>query len=300
MEQFYDNWWFQGKWLPFYQLHSVTGVSISWQELYPIYLTAWFGLPFGPIGEFASTVTTRLPLLFCLPRAPKFPMWWTLYGWSLFKHLVLILHLLLDIGTSPRLIMSLLIVCLVSRRHCAAFSHQMQCQLPAVQSLHFFSKFNHANASCLLLLPSVLLPLLVALTHPGSTIYAILPFQQPYFLREPLFTCPGVHLKPFCHPTPSQLAFLWHHQNLSGSSKESSYWVCLSPGSPLYVTSTVYLRPCMILNLSLEFYKRSHLPTVSILHQIYLLALLIFRSIWPDWKFPFALTSYNLITSKLL
>ena len=85
----------------------------------------------------------------------------------------------------------------------------------------FFSKFNHA--SCLLLLPSVLLPLLVALTHPGSTIYAILPFQQPYFLREPLFTCPGVHLKPFCHPTPSQLAFLWHHQNLSGSSKESSY-----------------------------------------------------------------------------
>lgn len=34
--------------------------------------------------------------------------------------------------------------------------------------------------------------------------------------------------------------------------------------------------------------KRSHLPTtVSILHQIYLLALLIFRSIWPDWKFPF-------------
>ena len=40
MEQFYDNRWFQGKWLPFYQLHSVTGVSISWQELYPIYLTA--------------------------------------------------------------------------------------------------------------------------------------------------------------------------------------------------------------------------------------------------------------------
>ena len=147
-------------------------------------------------------------------------------------------------------------------------------------------------------LPSVLLPLLVALTHPGSIILCDSAFSTTLF---PLRTCPGVHLKPFCHPTPSQLAFLWHHQSLSGSSKESSYWVCLSPGSPLYVTSTVYLRPCMILNLSLEFYKRSHLPTtVSILHQIYLLALLIFRSIWPDWKFPFALTSYNLITSKLL
>ena len=130
--------------------------------------------------------------------------------------------------------------------------------------------------------------------------YAILPFQQTYFCWEPLFTCLGVHLNSFFHP-PIQFAFLWHHQSLSGSSKESSYWVCLSPGSPLYVTSTVYLRPCMILNLSLEFYKRSHLPTtVSILYQIYLLALLIFRSIWPDWKFPFALTSYNLITSKLL
>ena len=186
MEQFYDNRWFKGKWLPFHQLRSLTGVSITWPELYPIYLTAWFGLPFGPIGESASTVTTRLLLLFCLPRAPKFPVWWALYGWSLFKHLVLILHLLLDIGTSPRLIMSLLIVCLVSRCHCSAILHQMHRQLPAVQSLHLLPKFNHA--SCLLLLPSVLLPLLVVLTHLGSTIYVILPFQQRLFpLRTPFY-----------------------------------------------------------------------------------------------------------------
>jgi len=49
MEQFYDNRWFQVKWLPSHQLCSLTGVSITWQELYPIYLTASFGLPFGPI-----------------------------------------------------------------------------------------------------------------------------------------------------------------------------------------------------------------------------------------------------------
>ena len=40
MEKFYDNRWFQCKWLPFHQLHSVTVVSISWQQLYPIYLAA--------------------------------------------------------------------------------------------------------------------------------------------------------------------------------------------------------------------------------------------------------------------
>ena len=29
MEQFYYNRWFQGKWLPFHQLRSLTGVSIT-------------------------------------------------------------------------------------------------------------------------------------------------------------------------------------------------------------------------------------------------------------------------------
>ena len=116
-----------------------------------------------PLG--LSTVTTRLSLLFCLPRAPKFPVWWTLYGWSLFKHLVLILHLLLSM--SPGLIMSLLSILFPDTCHRSAFLHQTYCHLPAVRSLNFWPKFNHA--SCLLLLPSVLLPLLVALTHPRST-----------------------------------------------------------------------------------------------------------------------------------
>ena len=75
---FYDNRWYQDKWLPSHHLSCLTGVSITWQELYPIYLDARSRLPFGPVGEFASTVTTRLSLLFCLPRAPKFSVWWTL------------------------------------------------------------------------------------------------------------------------------------------------------------------------------------------------------------------------------
>ena len=35
---FFDNQWFQGKWLPSHQLNPSTGISITWQELYPIYL----------------------------------------------------------------------------------------------------------------------------------------------------------------------------------------------------------------------------------------------------------------------
>lgn len=35
---FFNNQWFQGKWLPSHQLNPTTGISITWQELYPIYL----------------------------------------------------------------------------------------------------------------------------------------------------------------------------------------------------------------------------------------------------------------------
>ena len=35
---FFNNQWFQGKWLPSHQLSPTSGISIAWQELYPIYL----------------------------------------------------------------------------------------------------------------------------------------------------------------------------------------------------------------------------------------------------------------------
>ena len=35
---FFDNLWFQGKRLPSHQLNPALGISITWQELYPIYL----------------------------------------------------------------------------------------------------------------------------------------------------------------------------------------------------------------------------------------------------------------------
>ena len=216
------------------------------------------------VGEFASTVTTRLSLRFCLPRAPKFPVWWTLYGWSLFKHLVLILHLLLSM--SPGLIMSLLSILFPDTCHCSAFLHQTHCHLPAVRSLNFWPKFNHA--SCLLLLPSVLLPLLVALTHPRSTIYAILPFQQPYFLWEPLFTCRGVHLKPFCHPPLQPTRFLMAPSKFMAAVKILHIrFNCLQDlPSMSFLFKTLH-----DIKSSFGISKRSHLPiTVSILHQIHL------------------------------
>lgn len=136
MEQFYDNRWFKGKWLPFHQLHSLTGVSITWPELYPIYLTAMIWAPLWA-NTFASTVTTCRCNFVCqeLHNSPcDEPCMVDHFSNS---HLVLILHLLL--GMSPRL-MSLLIVCLVSRCHCSAFSTRCiampaPCPIPT-----FFSK----------------------------------------------------------------------------------------------------------------------------------------------------------------
>lgn len=43
---FFDNQWFQGKWLPSHQINPDTGISITWQELYPIYLACML---WGPL-----------------------------------------------------------------------------------------------------------------------------------------------------------------------------------------------------------------------------------------------------------
>ena len=40
---FFNNLWFQGRWLPSHQLNSATG--IQWQELYPIYLACMLWAP---------------------------------------------------------------------------------------------------------------------------------------------------------------------------------------------------------------------------------------------------------------
>ena len=42
---FFNNEWFQGKWLPSHQLNPATGISIAWQELYPIYLACMLWAP---------------------------------------------------------------------------------------------------------------------------------------------------------------------------------------------------------------------------------------------------------------
>ena len=42
---FFDNLWFQGKWLPSHQLNPASGISITWQELYPIYLACMLWAP---------------------------------------------------------------------------------------------------------------------------------------------------------------------------------------------------------------------------------------------------------------
>ena len=129
--------------------------------------------PLWAIGEFASTVTTRLSLLFCLPRAPKFPEWWTLSGWSLIKHLGLILHLLR--GGSIGLIITLLMVCLVSRCPGSAFSYQTHRQLP-VRSLHFWPKINHASRSLYFPVYCCLYPSHLLIRE--APFYAILRNQQ--------------------------------------------------------------------------------------------------------------------------
>ena len=133
----------------------------------------------------------------------------------------------------------------------------------------FWQKFNHAGCSpyfpvyCYLYSSHLLIR--------GAPFYAVLPFQQPYILWEPLFTCPGVPINPFCHP-PSQLAplaFIWQQLII----------FILSLNFPL---CHFYLKPCVALNASLEFLERSHPPiTVSILHQIYLV-LQPFRSMDMD------------------
>ena len=42
---FFDNLWFQGKWLPSHQLNPASGISIIRQELYPIYLACMLWAP---------------------------------------------------------------------------------------------------------------------------------------------------------------------------------------------------------------------------------------------------------------
>lgn len=42
---FFNNQWFQGKWLPSQQLNPAYGISIAWQELYPIYLATMLWAP---------------------------------------------------------------------------------------------------------------------------------------------------------------------------------------------------------------------------------------------------------------
>ena len=43
---FFDNMWFQGSWLPSQKLNPDSGISIAWQELYPIYLACMVWTPF--------------------------------------------------------------------------------------------------------------------------------------------------------------------------------------------------------------------------------------------------------------
>ena len=42
---FFDNQWLQGEWLPSHQLNPASGISITWQELYPIYLACMLWAP---------------------------------------------------------------------------------------------------------------------------------------------------------------------------------------------------------------------------------------------------------------
>ena len=77
---FFDNQWFQGSWLPGHHLNPVTGISITWQELYPIYLACML---WGPMWanrricfhcdnqatvSILSTKTSRIPRIMNLVR----------------------------------------------------------------------------------------------------------------------------------------------------------------------------------------------------------------------------------------
>lgn len=42
---FFQNKWFQGTWAPQHHLHPATGISLTWQELYPIYLACKLWAP---------------------------------------------------------------------------------------------------------------------------------------------------------------------------------------------------------------------------------------------------------------
>lgn len=42
---YYNNQWFQGKWLQEHQIHLPSGISIAWQELFPIYLACMVWAP---------------------------------------------------------------------------------------------------------------------------------------------------------------------------------------------------------------------------------------------------------------
>ena len=68
---FLQNLCFQGRWPPSHydQLNPSTGISIQLAGALP-YLP---GVPYGPTGEFAFTQVIKQRLLFCLPRAQKFP-----------------------------------------------------------------------------------------------------------------------------------------------------------------------------------------------------------------------------------
>ena len=101
MEQFYDNQWFQGKWLPSHQLRSLTGVSITWQELYPIYLTAWWAN--RRIGFYCDN---QAVIAILSAKSSKIPCVMNLVWLITFQTL----NLILPLSMSPGLIMSLLSV----------------------------------------------------------------------------------------------------------------------------------------------------------------------------------------------
>lgn len=105
----------------------------------------------------------------------------------------------------------------------------------------------------------------------GAPFYAILPFLQPYFHWEPLFSLPvWVHLNPFCHP-PIQLSFLWHYiSNFIWQQLRIS--ILSLHGFPPDLSSLSFLLKTLRgINSSPWGSKRCRLPiTVSIIHQIYL------------------------------
>ena len=50
---YFNTKWFQGRWLPHMQLSRVMGISIKWQELFPIVVAcAIYGTPIFPGNVF--------------------------------------------------------------------------------------------------------------------------------------------------------------------------------------------------------------------------------------------------------